>query len=318
MKQIGLALHNYISSNDCVPPGNLPSRNTTSLATRSNGDFSAHARLLGFMEQQQLYNAANFSVSCFNDNTGEAINSTATTARLNVFLCPSATYPSWNVVSLSVARLAPGNSYFASLGSTIEFAGNQTNQPPNGVFMYNANGLSIGIRDISDGTSNTIAFGEWKIGSGSVSILAPGADIVFQGTFPPGATRNVSGMNMPGNGAGLLTWAQQCAAKYKSTAPASRGNSAVKQGMGWAYGLIGITMGTAALPPNSRFPNCSTNGANTLEAPGMMNMASFHPGGANAVMCDGSVKFLKDSTNNQVIWSLGSRAQGEVISSDSY
>jgi hypothetical protein len=35
-------------------------------------------------------------------------------------------------------------------------------------------------------------------------------------------------------------------------------------------------------------------------------------------MCDGSVKFLKDSTNLQTIWALGSRAQGEVISADSY
>ena len=35
-------------------------------------------------------------------------------------------------------------------------------------------------------------------------------------------------------------------------------------------------------------------------------------------MCDGSVKFLKDSVNLSVIWSLGSIAQGEVISADAY
>ena len=50
----------------------------------------------------------------------------------------------------------------------------------------------------------------------------------------------------------------------------------------------------------------------------MFNLSSFHPGGANILMCDGSVKFLKDSTNMQVIWALGSRAGGEVISSESF
>jgi hypothetical protein len=35
-------------------------------------------------------------------------------------------------------------------------------------------------------------------------------------------------------------------------------------------------------------------------------------------MCDGSVKFLKDSTNLQTVWALGSRAQGEVIDASAY
>jgi prepilin-type processing-associated H-X9-DG protein len=50
----------------------------------------------------------------------------------------------------------------------------------------------------------------------------------------------------------------------------------------------------------------------------MYNPCSYHPGGANFTFCDGSVKFLKDSTNLMTIWALGSRAQGEVISADSY
>jgi prepilin-type processing-associated H-X9-DG protein len=50
----------------------------------------------------------------------------------------------------------------------------------------------------------------------------------------------------------------------------------------------------------------------------MYGLSSFHPGGANILMCDGSVKFLKDSTNMATLWSLGSRAQGEVIDASSY
>jgi prepilin-type processing-associated H-X9-DG protein len=47
-------------------------------------------------------------------------------------------------------------------------------------------------------------------------------------------------------------------------------------------------------------------------------MSSYHAGGANVLMGDGSVKFVKDSTNNNVIWALGSIAQGEVVDAGSY
>jgi prepilin-type processing-associated H-X9-DG protein len=50
----------------------------------------------------------------------------------------------------------------------------------------------------------------------------------------------------------------------------------------------------------------------------MFGMSSFHPGGANILMCDGSVKFLKDSTSNQTVWALGSRSQGEILDANSY
>ena len=45
---------------------------------------------------------------------------------------------------------------------------------------------------------------------------------------------------------------------------------------------------------------------------------SNHPGGVNVLMGDGSVRFIKDSINQQTWLALGTRAGGEVISSDSY
>jgi prepilin-type N-terminal cleavage/methylation domain-containing protein/prepilin-type processing-associated H-X9-DG protein len=314
LKQIGLGMHNYHSVNDSFPPGAFLARNAD-LTTRNNGDFSAQFRMLGFMEQQALYNAGNFNLACYNDNYGDVANSTVTKTRLALFLCPSCPPPSWNLTGAGYTAVAPGNTYFASLGSTIEFAGNQTKGPPNGMFQYNANGGSIGVRDVTDGTSNTIAFGEWKIGSGNLAVFTPSTDIVFIGTYPPGVARNTPQMSMPLGGVPFQQWIVQCASALKT---ATRQAKTVSRGQDWAVGIMSFSLGTVVLSPNSKYPSCSTNGVNTVEDPGMMNMSSYHPGGANILMADGSVKFLKDSTNMQTVWALGSRAQGEILSSDSY
>src|ERR1700743_2973220 len=60
LKQIGLGLHNYHSANDCFPPGGLMTSNGDGSIRPENGSFSAHARMLGSLEQQALYNSANF------------------------------------------------------------------------------------------------------------------------------------------------------------------------------------------------------------------------------------------------------------------
>src|ERR1700731_4488977 len=71
LKQIGLGLHNYHQSNDCFPPGGLPVPTSTAPGAANppiNQSFSAQARILPNMEQQQVYNSANFSYGCFNTN----------------------------------------------------------------------------------------------------------------------------------------------------------------------------------------------------------------------------------------------------------
>ena len=47
-------------------------------------------------------------------------------------------------------------------------------------------------------------------------------------------------------------------------------------------------------------------------------LTSQHPGGANTVFADGSVHFLKNSTNLAALAALCTRALGDVLSSDSY
>jgi prepilin-type N-terminal cleavage/methylation domain-containing protein/prepilin-type processing-associated H-X9-DG protein len=322
LKQIGLALHNYHQTNDCFPGGFYLAWNATSQMFIINGDFSPHARLLPYTEQQPLYNAANFNLACYNDNYGDVVNSTVTTTRLSVFLCPSCPPPSYTMNYAGYTAVAPGNNYLASLGSSFEFMNNSNSAlatvtssgPPNGVFQ-GVGGGPIGIAHIPDGTSNTIAFFETKVWSGNLNLFSTDTEIVFLGSPPAGVTRNTPTMSMPAGSANFLAWAQQCTATLNTAQNLGHGRVL---GMNWAYGKVGLTLGNTLLPPNSKYTNCSFDGMGAPHNPGMIRMSSFHSGGGNTLMCDGSVKFLKDSTANPVVWALGSRAQGEVISSDAY
>ncbi len=316
MKQIGIALHNYHSSLDCFPPASLPSRNANTGGIISNGSFSAHARLLGYMEQSQIFNAANFDVNCFNAPIGFLMNSTASLGKVSGFLCPSNIEPSWNIPSSWPAPMpnyrAPGNTYFASLGPSLEHDAIQTGGPPTGVFRYG--GQTIGIRDITDGTTTTIAFGEWRTGSGNRNIITSPTDIIMIGRLPAG--RNTPQMSMPAGAVNFQNWLAQCAAGLRDTS--KRFDHTVGLGLSWAYALPSVTLGNVLLAPNPTYPNCNNATGNQLNNPGMYGMASAHPGGANVLMCDGSVRFLKSSTAMQVVWSLGSRDGGEIISADAY
>jgi prepilin-type N-terminal cleavage/methylation domain-containing protein/prepilin-type processing-associated H-X9-DG protein len=322
LKQIGLALHNYHQTNDCFPGGFYLTWNVTSQKFVIDADFSPHARLLPYMEQQPLYNAANFNLARYNASAGwGTVNWTVTSTRLSMFLCPSCPPPSFNMTASGYPAIAPGNNYLASLGSSFEFMNNSNSAlatvtsggPPNGVFQ-GVSGGPIGIAHIPDGTSNTIAFFETKVGSGNRNLFSADTDIVFLGSPPAGVTRNTRTMSMPAGSANFLAWAQQCTVALETVHDRWQ---RVLLGQYWISGIVGFTLGNTLLPPNSKYTNCSFDGF-YLQNPGMIRMSSFHSGGGNTLMCDGSVKFLKDSTDIQVVWALGSRAQGEVISADAY
>jgi len=323
LKQMGIALHNYHDVNDAFPPGALSHYlgGNTATTQKNNWDCSVHMRLLGFMEQKPLYNAMNFHHGVFNDAIGTPINRTVTVTQINSFVCPSAPTPGWNFQGATAplnSFKAPGNSYFASWGSSLEFAANQTKGPPNGPFpFYGPNGHAIGMRDIQDGASNTIGLGEWKIGSGVLSKTSI-QDIIYVGSMPGGTARNNGTLNFPNPTlvTSLPAWLNQCAQMYKNNG--GRFAKSVTLGEAWAMGMPGYTQGSIALPPNAKYPNCNTNATGAIENVGMFNLSSYHPGGANVLMLDGSVHFLKDSVSNQTIWALGSINQGEVLSANSY
>src|SRR5947209_8730433 len=87
LKQIGLAMHNYESSNGAFPPA-CKYFNTTAVAVQfGDTGWSTLARLLSFIEGNTVYNTLNFNYE-YNDASGG--NMTGSSAVINVFICPSA------------------------------------------------------------------------------------------------------------------------------------------------------------------------------------------------------------------------------------
>jgi len=270
--------------------------------------------MLPYLEQAPLYNAANFQLLNQGDTgsyAGYVANLTVSVSRIANFLCPSSpTFPGNLYTVNGVAVTSPGNNYFASVGSSVQWQGTAGNKP-NGVFWYNGQPLSN--RDVTDGTSNTIAFSEWRTGGNNDGILSVPQDVIEIATSYIGSGTDTVSNNMPAGGSQIQAWLTNCAAQAKS----ARGRSFIAQQ--WVTGMFGRTLGNTLLAPNPPYPNCNnTTGNGDFDNLGMFGMSSYHSGGANVAKCDGSVSFLKSSTNPQTVWSLGSRAQGETISADAF
>jgi len=75
--------------------------------------------------------------------------------------------------------------------------------------------------------------------------------------------------------------------------------------------------------PSQGYVNAILNGGGVPTPPNVTvdntrGAMSSHPGGLNAVSCDGSVKFIKNSINYRIYTALFTRGKGEIVSSDAY
>jgi prepilin-type N-terminal cleavage/methylation domain-containing protein/prepilin-type processing-associated H-X9-DG protein len=151
LKQMGIALHSYHSANDTFPIGYVSWMNANMELTSPGWGWGT--LLLPQMEQSALYNAANISLAI-----EHPASATIRTTQLNVYICQSDQYNGIFMAKQDdgtpIVNMAT-NSYAACFGAGLEIA-DVPNQG-NGMFVRN---LSRGLRDVTDGSSNTIALGE--------------------------------------------------------------------------------------------------------------------------------------------------------------
>ena len=244
LKQLGLAAANYSSANGSFPMGGVPGSTVGGTSgSAAWGSWSALALMLPYLEQSPIYNAANFNVVCIGQSgKGSDANYTVVLTKVNAFLCPSSlpyigTSSPANGGAGYESGSSPGNNYFASAGSSMNiFAGSDfyadPSAYPNGVFQHG--GRSFAERDIIDGLSNTIAFGEWRSGDNNSNKLSLPQDMILNNTYPSGAAVNTSAgglLNLPYGGGNFNAWLVQCAGIAQG-GPAPRRNSATSGNSG--------------------------------------------------------------------------------------
>jgi prepilin-type N-terminal cleavage/methylation domain-containing protein/prepilin-type processing-associated H-X9-DG protein len=303
LKQIGLALANYESSNGVFPPAVLTypdGANANGCAgywsSRLHTGFSM---MLPQMEQATLANAINFALTpggaLLGVNGGPA-NSTAFNLKINSLTCPSEA-PYNPLLTASLNAYSP-TSYAMNMGTLDIFrywygcgAGSPIEIPSDGAFAKNA---AFPISMITDGTSNTIFVGEKSrfINDPETNHWWNRSSWFGSATVNGNPTTRLQGM--------------------ASTAPKLNASLLVPE----PGGTTGATGFVDAWLYDAQYRNM-----------GQFGFVSQHPGGGNFVFGDGSVRFLKNTidmgsvsttpTRNYGVYrSISTKAGGEVTSAD--
>jgi prepilin-type N-terminal cleavage/methylation domain-containing protein/prepilin-type processing-associated H-X9-DG protein len=302
LKQIGLALHNYLSAVGVFPPGRFNSH----IAGHGNC-WGTYSQLLPQLEQSALFNSFNFNLPPDTDTLAVS-NSTGFESFLTALICPSDSAP--QLITVSGVQFATHN-YNLNTGSgypVVQFPVAPLTGSPNGPFFENSR---IGPESLIDGLSNTTAVTE-TVRSTATSTYANDP----QGVFLVTGNNSTTGppLNSDADYASLCLSLPSTTTQFQAT-----------RGVRWHYGAPGHSLYNHLRPPNDKQPDCRGGLPHSTRSDPLwswlsLNIAarSKHPGGVNSLMADGSVRFIKDSINVLVWQGLGSRNGGEVISSDSY
>jgi prepilin-type processing-associated H-X9-DG protein/prepilin-type N-terminal cleavage/methylation domain-containing protein len=280
LKQIGLACHNFHGANQAFPSQYNP----------SVGHWVV--QLCPFFEQDSLYQKWEATLTTSNPVAAQdqgGPNSLKATV-IKSLICPEDAVPSPAVVEL----IAPGQyavlpdgvySSLTSYGPNTGTRGwaSRIDQPQidDGAFVVLDYTKPIRIASITDGTSATILFGE-----------AYHRDSLWK------------------------TFSHQC------TYDASSGLDDLSQMAAWHW--RDVVSRNASAPINWQLGPELVAGPFTRWSPPCYDMmykrtgayGSGHGGGANVLMADGSVRFLRDGMSLSTLQALSTRAGGEVISED--
>ena len=304
LRQIGLGLHNYESIAGAFPPANAT---WTVGTTFTYNGFSVHARILPFMEQGVAFNTINFSLT-----HRTADNATVVNMQINSFVCPSdpnsggmTAFPTANTFARVPCYGFNEGDWFLWNATT----GGVNNAPiTRGVFAPN---VSRRTAEFTDGTSQTVI-------ATDVRALQPFCQLGAQFSE---ATLSSPTAIPPSPNAPPLSVASEYTSSICNAIPPAQGHTA------WVDGNPQETGMTTAFPPNKAAINPTSKGdldimtvliSKNQPIYGAITARSYHPGGVNAVLADGSVRFVKSSVDGNTWRSLGTIQGGEVVGADAY
>ena len=329
LKQIGLAFHNYESTNGVFSMTTvlIPCPTTANSFKTNCGGFesswSPFARSAPFLEQGNFYNAINFSLT-YSDPT----NTTVANTPLAFLFCPSdpgshiddGTLGSTLTATTSYGT-CNGDWYVWSVSTTTPY----TPGPPNRS-LFGPN-ISRTIAAVTDGLSNTLMASEGFIGHGQMRGCTPSPSDASIGTWTP--------TNVPPPGPASVAALQALIGSCGTATGQIKAGGPIGHTR-WCNGGVYYSGFTTAMVPNPNVTAVSratgySNAGKTVPmdwasvdenngGPTYMSLAasSYHSGGVNALFADGSVHFAKNTTNAVTWRALGTIGGGEVISADSY
>ena len=308
LKQIGVALASYQGTFGVYPPGHVPGRITPAPGNGNLSDwagFGAKTMLLGYLDQQQVYDNMNFSTCTLrNGLANEGSNYTAGMTRIASFLCPSDQnrFGTWNLFDVPVRKKWPGNNYNASQGDTWFRYGDKGGEQRGPFYLRSA----TGPRDITDGLSKTIGFAERTMGSNRVQRYDSG-DIFRRVNFYPDENLSSVPSFNPTDYQGLV---DACSTSISGVGDGDLLRS--HAGRWWHVTMNTYSTINIVFTPNAPIPDCLKGGCGEWDCHGAFSVRSNHNGGANVVLMDGTVDFVSDSIDREVWWAMGSRDGGET------
>ena len=318
LKQLALAMHNYGDANKRFPA--LGYRGTNNCVANSNPGLGQNANqaygwvfaTMPYIEQTTRYNAFTGMARPSNaglpvcwalsdaDATRNAWIQTNWRGDVPTYNCPSDSPPAdrqWSPSALNY-KASVGDDYHQN-----HFLPCQSSRDNRGIFQINR---WLAFSSVTDGLSNTILLGE-TAGSGGVDDVLGGVALTMQAWNPAACLARIN----PANPRKLL--------------PPVRHTGRAVNIMAWDGRPYYVGFATL-VPPNG--PTCHWGGVDNNEHMG--TASSFHTGGVQVAMADGSVQFISQSidtgniTVNDVatpsgpspygVWgALGSRSGGEVV-----
>jgi prepilin-type N-terminal cleavage/methylation domain-containing protein/prepilin-type processing-associated H-X9-DG protein len=321
LKQIGTALHNYESTYGKFPSWgfdfSIPPRLDNPYGDMRQG-FPPLAQIAPFVEQENLMNRINQQYSILDPLNlpypAPYANNIAGLTAVKVFVCPAVPngmeLANYDVVMserfhttghrYSRTDYWPPRGFDPTLLSTSR-CGNELHTPIEGATYSGALSPKAGmpgpnegnrIGAISDGTSNTLCFTE--IAGRGLSIYIKGrarapvpSNTTEYNLLNPVPLTPVGGFDTPGD-------------FYQFP----RGSWADQNGVSWVRGYAINATGDSV---------DATTGCSMVNVINHTSPYSFHSGGVNILMCDGSVHFMRENVSPSVVIAYITRAGGEAV-----